>query len=482
MKTYVSNNLILLLFLLILGFIIFQSTFKKNYEMISLSQIKTQNSNWKIEYLNEIYPLVTNPSTKQYDKLECFITSLLPTEVIEEYKKNVYKAIFPGPSCSELPCDCDENKVPDVSFAPNPMLDNQWPPCNVKGKFSDYCCSSPESYKACYELGLVKWGSNDTWTGNLKSVNQEPPLMNQLWKPSLWPKYMLAVNKFPPNNWNSFYNAKGDPDNYWMEGLHSSFSINSLTYGVWFYRSIGSGMFVNLGKTFAGLNKLDVIFKLGYSPEQLADFIMRKNNGLVMVVNDPEKTGLGGLIGLDYWLAGQYHTNLKEYFENNNIVVNKKNLVDLLKKAAYGNDYNINRIVNTGMLDNLLVWLGSRYKYNSIQFTCQSNLYNGFTTEVMILGTGESVYTDIRQIPESQFRVLDPNNLPDGSDTTVGKACTYDYPFTCVYCKEAPATMNSKMGCTVDISKYFKCSKTEPKYYSLNNTGIPLRAQATTGF
>lgn len=87
-----------------------------------------------------------------------------------------------------------------------------------------------------------------------------------------------------------------------------------------------------------------------------------------------------------------------------------------------------------------------------------------------------------RQIPESQFRVLDPNNLPDGSDTTVGKACTYDYPFACVYCKEAPATMNSKMGCTVDISKYFKCSKAEPKYYSLNNKGIPLRAQATTGF
>ena len=440
------------------------------------------NDNWKIEYLKQIYPLISNPTTEQFDKLECFITSLLPEEVQQRYSKNVYKAIFPGPSCSELPCDCNEQKVPNVSFAPNPMLDNKWPPCNVKGKFGEYCCSSPEAYKKCYELGLFKWGGNDTWTGSLKSINQKPPAINQLWKPSLWPKFTLAVNKFPQNDWNSFYNAKGDPDNYWMEGLHSSFSINSLTYGVWFYRSIGSGMFVNLGKTFAGLNKLDVIFKLGYSPEEVADFIMRKNNGLVMVVGDPSRTGLGGLKGLDYWLAGQYHTNLNEYFEKNNLEKNKKNLVDLLKKAAYGKDYNINRIVNTGMLDNLLVWLGSTAKYNSIQFTCQSNLYNGFTTEVMILGTGKSVYTDIRQIPKSQFRVLDPNDLPQGSQTTEGKACTYDYPFACVYCKEAPATMNAKMGCTVDISDYFKCSKGTPSYYSLNNAGgIPLRGQATTG-
>lgn len=476
---YIISIATTLLMLLIVGVVTYRVVFK------SISQISIKpNENWKIDYLNEIYPLITNPTLEQYDKLECFITSLLPKNITDQYSENVYKALLPGPSCSELPCDCDMNKVPNVSFAPNPMLDNKWPPCNVKGEFGEYCCSSPDAYKKCYQLGLVEWGGNDTWTGNFENTKQRPPSMNQLWKPSLWPKYTLAVNKYPPNNWNSFYNAEGDPDDYWMECLHSSFSINTLTYGVWFYRAIGSGMFVNLGKTFAGLNKLDVIFKLGYSPEELADFIMREYKGLVTDVGEPSKTGLGGLGGLDYWLAGQYHTNLEEYFRQNNLPPSKENLVKLLKTAAYGTDYDINRIVNTGMLDNLIVWLGFVKKYNSIQFTCQSNLYNGFTTEVMILGTGSNVYTDIRQIPKSQFRVLDPNNLPNGSDTNnIGKACTYDYPFTCVYCKEAPATMNEKMGCTVDVSGYSKCSdKNEtPVYHSINNLGILLRGHANRG-
>lgn len=424
---------------------------------------KGEKEGWKVSYLKKVYPLITNPTEEQFDKLEMLNVSLLPENIRDEYSKNVYTAVFPGPSCGELPCDCDEKGIQDVSFSPNPMLKNKWPPCNVSGPEADRCCSSVVEYKKCMADGTVKWSAGDTWTGNLKSIHQKPPELGQLWHPSLWPKFTLAVNKFPSTDWNSFYNAKGDPDNYWMEGVHSSFSIANVTYGVWFYRSIGSGMFVNLGRTIAGLNKIDAIIKLGMGFEELAKFIMRKNNGSVLE-SYPDNTGLGGISNLDYWLAGQYHTNVGELFTSLDLWGDKsdktvtKNLVDVLKKAAYGTDYDINRICNTGTLDNLIVYLGLKGGYNSVQFTCQANLYNGFTTEVMILGPGPEAYTDIRQIPESQFRVMDPNNLPKGSpDSSLGSKCTYRYPFACVYCDEIPASKNEKMGCPFDISKYRKC-------------------------
>ena len=437
------------------------------------------SNRWKINYLREIYPLITDPTEEQYDNLEFFITSLLPEQIVKKYSNNVYTALFPGPSCSQLPCNCDDNKIPNVSFSPNPMLKNKWPHCNIEEEHAELCCSSSEAYKKCLESGIVKWKGNDTWTGNFASTKQKPPQMNQLWKPSLWPKYTLAVNKFPPNDWNSFYNAKGDPDNYWIEVIHSTFSIDTITYGVWFYKTIGSGMFINLGKTIAGLNKLDVIFKLGFSPKDLSEFILRDFNGSVLDTDDPNVTGLGGLKKLEYWLAGQYLTNLEEYFTHNNLwssysydnefdmwwndMTNK--LVEVLNEATYGKNYDINRIVNTGMLDYLITWLVRKNKYNSAQFTCQSNLYNGFTTEIIILGFEKEPYTDIRQIPKSQFRVMDPNNLPTDSNetTTVGKACTFDFPFSCVYCKESPVTMNDKMGCTYDISKY-NCNSKNKTY------------------
>jgi hypothetical protein len=434
------------------------------FQVFNFTTKKTENyDDWKLEYLKKIYPLGTNLKSYQYDKLDCLYSDLLPDKEKAALTGTAYTAALPGPSCWELPCPCDKDRVPNVAFAPNPILENKWPPCNVPGPEGQKCCASVAAYKKCFMDGKIPWSANDTWTGNSVNKKQGPPKLGQVWKPSLWPKYSLAVNRYPENDWNSFYNAKGDPDNYWIEGLHSSFSIQNITFGVWFYRAPGSGMFVNLGHTFAALNKIDAIVKLfeklgssdGY--ESLADYIQRDISSKGDVIDiGPDNTGLGGVENLDYWSNGQIHTSLGELMKLD--VHKNKTVANMLKGVVEEKggmvEYELNRVANTGVLDKLIVYLAKKNGYESVQFTVQSNLYTGWTTEIMILGPGEIVYTDISQIPKSQFRVLDPNNLPKGRYTDKGKPCEFGDMFSCVSCDAAPATKSKAMNCTEDISKW----------------------------
>jgi hypothetical protein len=421
--------------------------------------IKKKDDKWKISFLREIYPLGTNLNSSQYDELTCLYSDLLPDSEKDRLKASAYTAALPGPSCFELPCPCDKDGVPDVGFAPNPILDNKWPPCNVKGAKGQKCCASVSAYKKCLqeEPDAVPWVANDTWDGNEINAKQGPPKFGQVWKPSLWPKYCLSVSKYNPKNWNSFKGAKGVPDNTWIEGLHSSFSITNTTFGVWFYHVKGSGIFVNLGKTLRALNKLDAIIKLGYTFEDIADFIFRDKIGILIglkdefgVLNqDPLRTGLGGIENLEYWLNGQVADAPD---------VSKTKLVSMLKEAAYGTDYNLNRINNTGVLDSLFTHLAQSQGYNSVQFTVQSNLYTGWTIEIMILGSDpRGIYTSVNQIPKNQIRVLDPNNLPKLTTTDKGKACNFIKTPSCTYCDALPASKNRAMNCTEDISKWKEC-------------------------
>lgn len=423
---------------------------------------------WKLEYLQKIYPLGTNLTVSQYDKLDCLFSDLLPNSEKAALTKIAYTAALPGPSCWQLPCPCDKDNIPNVAFAPNPILQNKWPPCNVPGPNGNECCASVAAYKQCFKDNKIPWSISDTWTGNLANKQQGPPKIGQVWKPALWPKYSLAVSSYPETDWNSFYNAKGDPDNAWIEGLHSSFSIQNKTLGVWFYRVKGSGMFVNLGRTFAGLNKIDVIVKLweklgsldGY--KSLEDYINHEKLQDVIDVG-PNNTGLGGTQNLDYWSNGQIHTNLQELMNEYPNV----SITDMLKKVVESKggltEYELNRVSNTGALDHLIVYLAKQNGYESVQFTVQSNLYTGWTTEIMILGPDKTIYTDISQIPKTQFRVLDPNNLPKDKDSDKGKPCEFGKMFSCVSCDAVPATISKAMNCTEDISKWEdSCKKSDP--------------------
>ena len=413
---------------------------------------------WEISYLRAVYPQAHPHSFRVSDfySLECLYTALLPPEVRDAFmvSPGVYTATLPGPSCGELPCPCDASG-PAVSFARDPMLQNKWPPCNVSGPAGVACCASVEAYQSCYRAGKVPWVANDTWVGNDLNAGQPPPDLGVLWKPSLWPEYTLAVNKYP-KVWNSFYNAAGDAADSWVEVLHSSFSISNATYGVWFYRSLGSGMFVNMGRTLASLNKLDALVKLGFGFTQIAEFILRPVRGELLDDGvTPGSTGLGGVSGLYYWLSGQTRTDLSHILTND---------VDMIAKylsiAAYGNDYNLNRVCTTGVLDKLITYLLRAAGYYSVQFTVQANLYNGFTTEIMVIGTAPApIY---RRIQDIDVRVLDPKN-PAASDMS-NTGCTYTYPFSCMHCHESPATMNAGSNCTVDISTFPTCPSSPGPY------------------
>ena len=432
---------------IIMPYDIFVHQQEKQNKPIDLNIKHTEDQSWKMQYLSKIYPLITNSTIQDFDKLEMYFTQLLPTEFIEKHAPTTYKALLPGPSCNQLPCGCDENGIPNATFDPDPILQGKWPPCNVKGPNGAECCKSQATYKKCYTDSKITWAGGDTWTGNKDNIEQAPPKLNQLWKPSLWPNFTIAVNKYPPNNWNDFYGAKGKPDDTWVEITNSGFAPGATTYGVWFYQTIGSGIFVNVGKTIVGLNKLDIIFKTGFTAEMLSDFILRDYADSPLKI-DPMKTGLGGLKSLDYWLPGQYHTNLGEMFANRKL--SSDDLPSILKKAAYDNDYKLNRLVNTGVLDLLMTHLLMKNGYNSAQMTCQPNLYNGWAVEIIVVGQNRSTpYTDILQIPRDQIMIKDPNNIE-----TDGKHCSFKTPYTCLYCEGL--TPNDAI-CKTDITPYLKC-------------------------
>ena len=413
-----------------------------------------ENASWEINYLKKVYPDGKNFCADDFYQLECLYTALLPDHYRAKIQNDVYVATLPGPSCGALPCNCNSSG-PDVGFSKDPLFQNGWPPCNIPGPDGIQCCSSVDAYKECYRQGKVSWVANDTWTGNDLNMGQSPPRMGQYWKPMLWPEFTLARNLYP-REWNRFYHRGGDDSNSWVEVLHSSFSITNVTYGVWFYRTLGSGIFVNLGKTIVALNKLDALVRLGMGFSDIAEFIVRPYRGELLLPGSPtpDNTGLGGASNVEYWLAGEVRTNLGHLTGNNT-----REIARYLEIATYGNDYNLNRICNTGVFDKLIVHLLRRAGFYSVQFTVQANLYNGFTTEIMIVGTSPNIYTEISDVAD--IRVMDPKDL-----ATRGRACTYTYPFSCLHCQESPATMNAGSNCTVDIFKYSQCEGGgKPPYY-----------------
>lgn len=412
-----------------------------NFFFIKKKYFKLNNS-WKTEYLKKIYPESKNLKIKHYDRLECLITNLIPKYVQNKLKNNVYKALLPGPSCQQLPCNCDPyTGVPNVNFALNPLLDKKWPPCNISGSNAEYCCKSVDNYKKCFIENKISWVNNDTWEGNLINSQQKPPKLNQLWKPSLWPDYMLAINKYSPTNWNNFYNSKGDIDNTWIEIIHTDFSIQfeEFTYGVWFYKTIGSGIFINLGRTLSSLNKLQSLTKLGLTYNEIANYIL-----------DDLK-----IENMTYWLNGQYATNLEKEMKKYNLNINIETVTEFLKESAIGNNYNKNRLSNTGSLDKLIVTKAQEKGYKSVQFTVQPNVYTGWTTEIVFV---DSNLKNISSIPSSEIRILDPNNLPLTENTDLGKICKFKFPFTCLYCEDLPASLTKEMNCKEDPTSFTNCT------------------------
>lgn len=468
--------------------------------VISAYTILDKRTNWKKEYLKQIYPLAKSSelTDELYDSLEVLYVNILPRHEIERLKKTSYKANLPGPSCGQLPCMCSEEtapcpdnpdkkfNLPLVKFSSNPVLEKKWPPCNLPGEQGKKCCASESAYKKCMKDGTwnsldVNWGNGDTWEGNAENETQASPAKGQVFKPALWPEYSLAVSSYDPSDWNA--RMKTYQKRNYIEGLHSSFSANFDAPGVWFYDAKGSGIFLSLdtakdpdkNKSMIALNKihaLEMLFREKYPDrdpyDQLAEFILRPNNGDIIMDNkncagwlsdgplntqtkDLNLTNTGLNKFVQYWLNGQNRRFISDVLNP----INKDKLATLLKNVTYTNQQSANRVANTGELDNLIVYLARLQGYTSVQFVSQPNVYTGWTVEVILLGPPldetKLMYSKLGQF-ENLITIRNPVNVNET------KPCTRSSPLPwrnarCLYCDDLP---HIKKICQTDLTPVFK--------------------------
>lgn len=521
------------------------------YLVYKLLKGRSKNTSWQVDYLNKVYPLANGKITEDgpifFDDLEFIFTILLPDDVLQEYKQTSYKAQVPGPSCQQRPCKCitnsDGEKVPNVRFDPDPIWDGQWPPCIFGNYWNAYgqsglfnwnnsaistavagpCCRSVEDAQKCIstmgsidktdpkcesnvctQLGGQRWISYDVWGGNNNSKLVDPPHVGQWWKPTLHPEYIAVKSKFDYKDISGFYNIKGDHENKWLEVIHTFFPSEESggDGGAWFYRAVGSGIFLNMGNTFAGINKFDVFVKLSGSElsSDKKSIVFNENAGLEAVVDyllsiDPDSnqavmdtitywTGnlVNQVVSFPFWqwyvekvpgktTRDKLKSFVKGIYDPKTLIPNPRTDEDFIFL------YNVNRIANTGGIDTQIISAFKQYQKlhsaagqspqvaRTIQFTAQSNIYPGWTTEILYLGDDypNNAISNIKDIPKNQLRVLNPLDIPsNGSESsTSGSACNFKYPMRFGYCDVLKDTwLNPKMEATDDVTttEYSECS------------------------
>ena len=501
-----------------------------------------KNSDWQIDYLNKVYPLKNNTlkGAILFNDLEFIFTDILPDDIKNTYKKTSYKAEIPGPSCQQRPCKCvvtsTGEKIADVKFDPDPIWDGQWPPCVFGNIFQQFgttglfnwtgdpesistevaapCCSSVENAQkcisvmnniervdpnckyfrpgfsnVCQQLGNQRWGGYDVWGGMMDANSYNPPEYGQLWKPTLHPDFTGVISKYKKDAWWEFYNKEGDPDNSWVEVTHTFFPSEEQggSGGAWFYRAIGSGIYLNMGQTFSGYNKFHVMVKLLGATIKNNQVVIDEDAGLVKMVDyllSPiTEGGRAVMDAINYW-GGNLVPNVlsepvwKMYIGRLPGVTTRdklKALVKLvydplslpdMKPSDISFLYTINRLANTGGLDtqivnNYIIYqtlfrsLGQKNQVRTIQFTVQPNLYQGWTTEILYIGDNypEKPISNLENIPKSQIQVYGDNNTSQN--------CDFNYPLRYMYCNLLKNTwLNPKLSATDDVTttEYTDCS------------------------
>jgi hypothetical protein len=406
------------------------------------------NEEWQIKYLEIVYPLskgkITSNGPIFFNDLEFIFTTLLPPDILKQYSIDSYKAFIPGPNCEELPCPCDSDGNPSVQFDPDPIWDNKWPPCNISegvtgipGQNIGPCCASVSNYKKCIN-SLGNWGGFDTWSGVSEAPEYNPPMLGQIWKPTLFPLYTGLISKYNKRDWDSFYNKNGDTG--WTEVIHSFFpSEESGNDGTWFYRAKGSGIWLNLGKTFVAKNKIHALILLT-GLDNTVKVIQKEKNKITFWLGNQVKKDIP-------WLLKKFTLlTLKDIVQ---ISVGISNL-----DVQVEDRYTINRLANTGDLDKYI--LEACEDYDSIQFTIQPNIYPGWTTEILYKGIGDKI-NNIQKIPKDYLKIFDITKEDKGEN------CNFSYPMRWLYCEQTKAWLNPLMDSKTDPTPWMACSKVNAK-------------------
>jgi hypothetical protein len=515
--------------------------------IIYLNWFGGKNLPWQVNYLNKVYPLgnINTYGPIFFNNLEFIFTDMLPDNIKIKYKNESYKANIPGPSCQQRPCKCitmsNGEKLPDVKFDIDPIWDNKWPPCIFGNIYNQYgtsglynwtnnidtiikevggpCCDSVENAKKCIsimnninkddpncqdwkpgvsnvctQLGNQRWTSSDAYGGMVNDNIYNPPNMNQIWKPTLHPDYCCVVSKYPKDKWWTFYNKDGNKDDTWLEVIHTFFPLEEQggDGGVWFYRSIGSGIYINLGKSIRSINKFHMLvlllgnkiknnkieFDEDYGLEKVVEYLLSSyskddKRAVIDTINYWE----GNLVPLNLsWPIWKYYinkvsgNNVKEKLKNiikgtynpksiivNEKINNKENIIFL---------YSINRLANTGGIDQKILssyieyqklnkLIGKDINIRTLQFTIQPNIYYGWTTEILYIGDNypEKSINNVNNIPKANLRILDTNNIPKNNNIGNSAPCNFDYPLKFLYCDKLKDTwLNPKLNVKDDVT------------------------------
>lgn len=241
-------------------------------------------------------------------------------------------------------------------------------------------------------------------------------------------------NVFPPPPANP-------NDNIWVNGFASKTNIeisHSCVYdgsvGVWYYYAPGSGIYVSLGNSLISRNKLDALRKLGFNNQEIANSLSTHGTG--------------------YWPAS-YNGELPSKTQTFESVVTKymnQHGVDkttaenaIIDSAIEGTNYEFGRINDTGwQVDQDLYNNAINTGYDTVQFTTQANMNNGWDFEIMDVRCHEENTLESRMASLKQYySIRNPFNLAQF------EKIEWKWPFYNLYsCSDKYYTMS-------DIAKYY---------------------------
>lgn len=392
-----------------------------------------------IKYLSGVYPL-SDFRKLNFRELANFYNSLT------FYYNCSFRSPFnlDGPLWESLSC---EEKYP-LPYVPS-------------GYFYDFTSWNTNDVPTIYydkSMTLHDRGScrpNIAWTNTSKKQRTGPgtmwtlcrTLQRDVWYPNGIrkndDKWVYVVNQpFESNIGVEF--LKGVPDNGFIEVTHIDLEPGMATSpGFWWACYIGTGLFVNVGKTLIVRNKLDGVFKLvdevskkfpsklNIEDPYLYIWNLYFNCGYTTVCNDiitPCKNNEtcyinnAGVFKYVNTMKKSIKDTVIDFFNSKNIKINDINNIEkeyikmVIDASINCTDYILNRWSDSLLPDESLFYLGLILDYDTIQITFDANANGYFSYELL----------DLR-VPEKYVDKLKNRDYSDIIDTNINNPYSNTY-------------------------------------------------------
>lgn len=247
-----------------------------------------------------------------------------------------------------------------------------------------------------------------------------PPEMNKLWYP-IWYNggpdtgcgSSCARNLYPPNNWLDYKNRKGFESNTFVESLHTIDDNPFYTVsGFWLYYAVGSGVWIDIGRTVKAVNKIHALNLLGLDEVDIGGLIMTSE---FMVNNSPLSLKVVDLVKKLYPHIPQLKNACIELVKEILTFSTQQSPTQPLAGGELERMYLIDRVNNSADWDSYISMIARSQGYQSIQFTVQANGNGGWAHEIVYCGTTplvkivESEWGGWAQI-KSKITIADPMN------------------------------------------------------------------------